>query len=65
MGNRWEYVATWFGLSKVGVICALLNNQVTGHSLAHCINVSEARHAIVEGELAEQYVTAASCLAAR
>jgi len=58
MANRWEYVAIWYGLSKVGVMAALLNNQITGQSLAHCINVSDANHVIVEGELAEQYVTA-------
>ncbi len=58
MANRWEYVAIWFGLSKVGVLAALLNNQVTGKALAHGLNISEARHAIVEGELAEQYKSA-------
>jgi fatty-acyl-CoA synthase len=58
MGNRWEYVAIWFGLSKVGVLAALLNNQVTGKALAHGLNISEAQHAIVEGALAEQYKTA-------
>ena len=58
MGNRWEYVAIWYGLSKVGVITALLNNQVTGHSLAHGVNIADARHAIVEGELAGSYASA-------
>jgi acyl-CoA synthetase (AMP-forming)/AMP-acid ligase II len=43
MANRWEYVAIWFGLSKVGVLAALLNNQVTGKALAHGLNISEAR----------------------
>ncbi|MGD2133765.1 MAG: long-chain-acyl-CoA synthetase [Maricaulaceae bacterium] len=53
MGNRPEYVAIWFGLSKVGVVAALLNNQLTGEGLAHCINISDARHVIVEREIAE------------
>jgi fatty-acyl-CoA synthase len=30
MANRWEYVAIWYGLSKVGIMAALLNNQITG-----------------------------------
>ncbi|MEO1039838.1 MAG: long-chain-acyl-CoA synthetase [Pseudomonadota bacterium] len=62
MGNRWEYVAIWFGLSKVGVITALVNNQVTGQSLAHGITIAEADHAIVEGELVDAYHTACSLM---
>ncbi|MFW6300862.1 MAG: AMP-binding protein, partial [Oceanicaulis sp.] len=58
MANRWEYVAIWFGLSKVGVLAALVNNQISGQSLAHTVNIAEARHAIVEGELAGAYETA-------
>ncbi|PWE16850.1 long-chain-acyl-CoA synthetase [Marinicauda salina] len=62
MGNRWEYIAIWYGLSKVGVIAALLNNQVTGKALAHGLDIAEARHAIVEGALAEAYASAAPCM---
>jgi len=62
MANRWEYVAIWYGLSKVGVITALLNNQVTGHSLAHGVSIAEADHIIVEGELAAQYATACNLI---
>jgi len=58
MGNRWEYVAVWYGLSKVGVLAALLNNQVTGQPLAHGVSIAETSHIIVEGELAAQYKTA-------
>ena len=52
MLNRPEYVAIWFGLTKIGVVTALLNNQLSGQSLAHCITVSEARHLIVEAAIA-------------
>ncbi|KPP81372.1 MAG: acetoacetyl-CoA synthetase AcsA [Oceanicaulis sp. HLUCCA04] len=62
MGNRWEYIAFWFGLSKVGVIAALLNNQVTGKALAHGMNISEAAHAIIEGDLASAYAGAADAI---
>lgn len=64
MANRWDYVAIWFGLSKVGVLAALVNNQISGQSLAHTVNIAEARHAIVEGELAGQYETALSQITA-
>ncbi|TGY90205.1 long-chain-acyl-CoA synthetase [Marinicauda algicola] len=62
MGNRWDYIAIWYGLSKVGVVTALLNNQVTGKALAHGLTIAEARHVIVEGELSEAYATACDIL---
>ncbi len=58
MGNRWDYIAIWFGLSKVGVVTALLNNQLSGHSLTHCLNIGEAKHVILEGVLAEAFDSA-------
>jgi fatty-acyl-CoA synthase len=58
MSNRWEYVAIWYGLSKVGVVTALINSQLFGHSLAHCIKVGEAKCAIIDGHRAEAYVSA-------
>ena len=61
MTNRWEYIAFWFGLSKVGVVTSLINNQLTGASLAHCLTIGETRHAIVEGALAEAYDAARPC----
>ena len=42
MPNRIEYLPIWYGLSKVGVVTALINNQLTGDALAHCLNVSGA-----------------------
>tara|TARA_R110002073_G_scaffold290279_2_gene455203 strand:- start:1600 stop:3393 length:1794 start_codon:yes stop_codon:yes gene_type:complete len=56
--NRWEYVPIWVGLSKVGVVAALVNNQITGASLAHCLNISGANVAIIDGELTEAYASA-------
>lgn len=58
MPNCWQYIAIWFGLSKVGVITSLLNNQLSGHSLAHCLSIGETRHAIIAGELGEAYLSA-------
>jgi fatty-acyl-CoA synthase len=50
MPNRLEYLAIWYGLSKVGVATALINNQLTGQTLAHCLNISGARHCLVDGD---------------
>ncbi len=54
--NRLDYVAIWYGLSKVGVIAALLNTQLVGKSLAHCIRVAKAKAVILEPELAEEFI---------
>jgi fatty-acyl-CoA synthase len=50
MPNRLEYLAIWYGLTKVGVATALINNQLTGAALAHCLNISQALHCIVDPE---------------
>ena len=50
MPNRLEYLPIWYGLSKVGVVTALINNQLTGASLAHCLNISGATHCLVDEE---------------
>ena len=43
-------MAIWYGLSKVGVATALINNQLTGAALAHCLSISQALHCIVDPE---------------
>ena len=50
MPNRLEYLPIWYGLSKVGVATALINNQLTGDALAHCLAVSGATHCLVDEE---------------
>ena len=51
--NRTDYVAVWMGLAKIGVVTALVNNQLRGHALSHCLSIAEARHVIVDEETAE------------
>ncbi|MGI8840622.1 MAG: long-chain-acyl-CoA synthetase [Caulobacteraceae bacterium] len=46
--NRLEYLPIWYGLAKVGVATALINNQLAGAALAHCLNVSGAGHCLVD-----------------
>jgi fatty-acyl-CoA synthase len=58
VSNRLEYVALWFGLTKRGVIPALINFQLAGKALAHCVNISEASHVIVDTDLLENWQSA-------
>jgi fatty-acyl-CoA synthase len=46
-----DYLAAWLGLSKVGVVVALINTKLVGSSLAHCIDVADASHIIVGQDL--------------
>ena len=48
--NRLEYVGIWFGLSKVGVVPALINYQLRASALAHCVKISRASLVIVDCE---------------
>src|SRR5277367_6295227 len=59
MPNRPDYLAIWLGITSVGGVVSLLNTQLRGPSLAHCIDIVAPRHVIVAGELAEAYRTAA------
>jgi fatty-acyl-CoA synthase len=55
MPNRLEYLPIWYGLSKVGVVTALINNQLTGAPLAHCLSLCGASQVIVDGETAQAF----------
>ena len=46
-----EYMAIWLGITQVGGVVALLNTNLTGPSLAHCINLVAPKHIIVATEL--------------
>ncbi|MGA2536165.1 MAG: long-chain-acyl-CoA synthetase [Terracidiphilus sp.] len=52
MPNRPEYFAIWLGISSVGVVVSLLNTNLVGASLAHCIRIAAPKHIIVSAELA-------------
>ena len=51
MENRPEYVGLWLGLSRVGVVTALLNTHLTGERLAHCLREASPRAWLVGQEL--------------
>jgi fatty-acyl-CoA synthase len=52
MPNRPEYMAIWLGITKIGGVVALINTNLTGPSLAHCINIVAPKHVIVAREFA-------------
>ena len=54
MLNRPEYILTWLGLAKIGVVTALINTSATGTVLAHAFRQVEAKGLIVGSELAAQ-----------
>jgi fatty-acyl-CoA synthase len=51
MPNRPEYMAIWLGVTRVGGVASLLNTNLAGSSLAHCINIVEPKHIIAATEL--------------
>lgn len=46
MENRIEFLATIIALNKLGVIAALINTNLTGKPLIHCINITQSRMCI-------------------
>jgi fatty-acyl-CoA synthase len=50
-----DYLAAWLGLTKIGVVVALINTKLIGASLAHCIDVAEPGHIIVGRDLAAAF----------
>ena len=51
MPNRPEYLAIWLGVTRVGGVVSLLNTNLVGPSLAHCIDIVAPSHIIVAAEL--------------
>ena len=64
MRNRPEYMAIWLGIVKIGGVVALVNTNLTGLSLAHCIDTVAPKHVIVAAELADAFTRALPDLAA-
>ncbi len=55
MPNGPEYLAAWLGITKVGGVAALLNTNLTGPQLAHCVNIVAPRHVIVDAAFADRW----------
>lgn len=58
MDNRPEYVAFWSGMAKIAVKTALINYNLSGAGLSHCIKVANARALVLNAELAPAFETA-------
>jgi len=50
MTNRADYLAAWFGFSKVGIATALINTNLTGQALAHCLNLVGVAQVVADDE---------------
>lgn len=53
MTNRPEYFAVWLGLTSVGVVVSLLNTNLVGTSLAHCIRIVAPKHIVASAEFVD------------
>ncbi|KAK3088224.1 hypothetical protein FSP39_016340 [Pinctada imbricata] len=51
MENRPEYICLWLGLSKIGVVAALVNYNLRNQALEHSIKAADARAIIFSSEL--------------
>jgi crotonobetaine/carnitine-CoA ligase len=58
MGNRLEFVMTWFALNKLGAFHAPINTDYRGEFLEHVANTAQARLMVVEAQHVE---TVAAC----
>jgi len=62
MQNCPEFIATWLGLAKLGVVTALINTNLTGIPLAHSLRISGAKQLVLGADLAERFASAAPLL---
>jgi fatty-acyl-CoA synthase len=60
MPNRAEYLACWLGITRVGGVVALINTNLGGEALAHCLKVANPRHILVAEELAPNLASVAT-----
>ena len=55
MPTRPDYLAAWLGITKVGGVVALINTNLVGLSLAHCINLADADHVILASDVVDAF----------
>ena len=58
MTNRPEYLAIWLGITSVGVVVSLLNTNLSGSSLAHCIRAAAPKHIVASAEFIDTLISA-------
>jgi fatty-acyl-CoA synthase len=52
MQNCAEYLPIWLGLTRIGVVVALVNSQLAGEVLAHSINIAYPKLLVAGADLA-------------
>jgi fatty-acyl-CoA synthase len=62
MPNRPEYMAAWIGITAMGGVAALINTNLIGTALAHCIDIVAPKHIVVATELAATFASAQALL---
>ena len=58
MENRPDYIAFWAGMAKVAVRTALINYNLSGAGLAHCVKIVDCKAIVMNPELAPQFASA-------
>ncbi|GLK69816.1 long-chain-acyl-CoA synthetase [Hansschlegelia plantiphila] len=58
MLNRPDYLAFWVGVTRIGGVVALLNTNLAGSALAHCVSIVRPKHVVVAAELEGAYLSA-------
>jgi fatty-acyl-CoA synthase len=58
MPNCAEYMAIWLGLTRIGAVVALINNNLVGDALVHSINTVAPRAVIVGSDVASRLIAA-------
>jgi fatty-acyl-CoA synthase len=56
MPNCAEYMAIWLGLTRIGVVVALINNNLAGDALTHSIRIVAPRAVIVGSGVASRLI---------
>jgi fatty-acyl-CoA synthase len=58
MENRPDYIAFWTGMAKIAVRTALINYNLAGAGLAHCVRIVDCKAIVMNPELAPQFASA-------
>jgi acyl-CoA synthetase (AMP-forming)/AMP-acid ligase II len=53
MENRPEFVASWLGMTKIGVKVAMINTSIKQKGLVHCVKISKCKVVLFGSELVQ------------
>lgn len=53
MENKPEFIAWWLALTKIGALCAMINNSIKSKGLVHCIQVANSKGVIFDCDTEE------------